>query len=500
MRRGRIFILVISILLSLLYCPPVDIWYDDKIIFHYAGLLIAKGGIPYLDLFDHKPPLVYFFNYAGLMLGSWGLWLIDTILVAGAAFLLYERSCEKRLPYPYILPLFFNLLIRNYLVCEGIGMTRAYTAIFLLLAFCILIGRSRRTFFWLGLLTAATFLMQQDQLLPLLPLLAYAFASGRPPTRETLKRLTESAVGFLVITVPILLYIGIHHALTPFWRDAFLFNFSWYADKVPFSKQYRAIHAALTATDNGMPLLICVSLAFTALFRQTTKEKTLILAALLATAFAFGPQLFSARLALKTSSFYYYFLSLSAVLPILTFTVWTSAGEPFLSSRISQAFFGFLLCAPLLYNAAQHATHLTPHSENIVTATPEFQFLRSQSLSDYQLYELGDNNWIYTYDTFHILAPSPWIYHHFWSWYPHWDADHHILASIGQDLLAHHTRYVLDFSESATFADPTAYAWWKSFLEKHYQPVKMHGTPGVTLWQIKPAAIDIPLSAGPPAW
>ena len=45
-----------------------------------------------------------------------------------------------------------------------------------------------------------------------------------------------------------------------------------------------------------------------------------ILAALLATAFAFGPQLFSARLALKTSSFYYYFLSLSAVLPILTFT------------------------------------------------------------------------------------------------------------------------------------------------------------------------------------
>ena len=496
---GAILMLLVSLLLSLLYCPPVDIWYDDKVIFHYAGLLIARGGIPYLDFFDHKPPLIYFLNYAGLILGPWGLWLIDTLLVTGATLLFYERCRKKQFTYPIILPLFFNLLIRNYLVCQGIGMTRAYTAIFLLIAFCILLKKSRYTFFWLGLLTAATFLMQQDQLLPLLPLLAYAFAADRPTTRLFLERLINAAAGFLTISIPILLYFGIHHALTAFWRDAFLFNFSWYADKGPFSEQFRAVHAALKATDTGMPLLVCLSLAITALFLHTTKEKKLLLAALLATALAFGPQLFSARLALLGASFYYYFLPLSAVLPILIFTVWASAGDPFLRGKISQLFFGFLLCAPLLYNAAQHATHLTRHNERSVTATPEFQFLRRQPPSDYQFYVFGNNNWAYAYDTFRILAPSPWIYHHFWTWYPRWDADHHILASIGHDLLAHHTRYVLDFSEPATFADPSAYSWWKTFLQQYYQPVEMPGTPGVTLWQIRPAAINTPLSADPPA-
>jgi hypothetical protein len=497
-KTGPLLLLLASLLLSLLYCPPVDIWYDDKAIFRYAGLLIAKGKVPYLDLFDHKPPLIYFLNYAGLCLGSWGLWIIDTLLVAGATLLFYKRCREKALPYPYLLPLFFNLLIRNYLVCEGIGMTRAYTAIFLLIAFCVLLGRSRYTFFWLGLLTTAIFLMQQDQILPLLPFLIYAFTVRDSATRPLPGKILQAAAGFLTIAAPILLYFGVHHALTAFWHDAFLFNFSWYADKRPYSETFKAVHVALKATDNGLPLLLCSTLAVTALL-QRTKEKKLLIAALLATALAFGPQLFSARLALMGPSFYYYFLSLCAVLPIMTFTVWTSAGDPFLRSRTSQAFFGFLLCAPLLYNSTQHATHLTWHTDEIVTVTPEYRFLSSQPLSDYQLYVMANNNMVYAYDQFRILAPTPWIYHHFWNWYARWDADHRILQTIGHDLLTHNTRYILDYSEPATFADPSAYTWWRAFLQQHYQPVPLPGSRRLVLWQLKPDAINIPQSADPPA-
>ena len=491
--------LLASLLLSLLYCPPVDLWYDDKVIFRYAGLLIAKGGVPYLDLFDHKPPLIYFLNYAGLCLGSWGLWIIDTLLVAGVTLLFYKRCREKDLSYPWLLPLFFNLLLRNYLVCQGIGMTREYTAIFLLFAFCVLVGRSRYAFYWLGLLTAAIFLMQQDQLLPLLPFLAYAFIVKDPAPRPLPGRILQAAGGFLTIAAPILLYFGVHHALTVFWHDAFQFNFTWYADKHPFSEEFSAVHSALKATDTGLPLLVSSTLAVTALLLHT-KEKKLLATALLATALAFGPQLFSARLALKGPDFYYYFLSLCAVLPILIFAIWTSAVDPFLRSRISQAFFGFLLCMPLLYNAVQHGTHLSWHNDKLVTATPEYRFLSSQPLSDNQLYVMANNNWIYAYDQFRILAPSRWVYHHFWSWYPRWDTDHRILLSIGHDLLAHRTRYILDFSEPATFADPGAYTTWRTFLQQHYQPVPVPGSRSLILWELKPDAINIPLSADPPAW
>jgi hypothetical protein len=493
MKNSRLLILLASLLLSLLYCPPVDILVDDKVIFRYAGLLMAKGGVPYIDLFDHKPPLIYFLYYAG----PWGLWVIDSILVAFATLLFYERCHEKQLRYPYILPLFFNLLIRNYPVCEGIGMTRAYTAIFLLIAFCILLKRPRHTFFWLGLLAAATFLMQQDQILPILPFAAYAFITPRPTILQFLKNLAQATVGLLVITAPILFYLGYHHALAAFWHDAFLFNFQWYAEKSPLGDQFRAIHAGLKETDLIMPLVIAVTLAATALL-QHAKDKLLIVAALIATALAFLPELFSARMALRGYSFYYYFLPLCSVLPILIFTAWTASEDPFFRNRINQTVFGFLLCAPLCYNAVQHATHLEKNG-HIVSNTAEFQFLRRQHLSDYELYSFGNSNWAYAYDDFRILSPSPWIYHQFWAWYPGWDADHRILASIGNDLLAHHTRYVLDFSEGMTFCDPSAYAWWRTFLQQHYQPVEIPHNPGVRLWQIKQAGVNTRLSAGPPA-
>jgi hypothetical protein len=505
-RSGRLFILLASLLLSLLYCPPVEGLSDDQAVFQYAGLLIAKGRTPYLDLFDHKPPLIYFLDYLALSMGSWGPWIINTLLVAGATLFFYERCREKKLPYPFILPLLFNLLIRNYLLTVIVGATRACTTIFLLIAFCVLLGRSRYKFFWLGLLAAATFLMQQEQLLPLLPFLAYAFIDDLPTPRIFFARLTRAAAGFLVILGPIILYFAIHHALAAFWRDAFLFNFEWYGDRRSLGEQFRATHGALIDTELGPILLICTTLAVTALLLRT-KQYRLVLAALLATGLAFFPIMFSGRIVVLPRGSYSYFTPFSAVLPILAFTAWTATDHPFLRSRISQAVFGFLLCASMLYNAIQHATHLSLDNDRPITSTPEYQFLRSHRPGDYQLYVFGEIHWINVYDYFGILAPSPWIYHHFWAWYPRWDSDHRILMSIGRDLLSHHTEYVVDFSSPAGFLDPGAYVWWTTFLQQHYQRVPLPaqtvpptGYPASTLWRLRPDAINIPLSADPPGW
>jgi len=75
-----LLLLAASVLLTLLYCPPFDIPRDDKEVFRYAGWVLFRGGVPYRDIFDHRPPLIFFLNVAGLCLGNWGLWLIDLIL------------------------------------------------------------------------------------------------------------------------------------------------------------------------------------------------------------------------------------------------------------------------------------------------------------------------------------------------------------------------------------------------------------------------------------
>jgi hypothetical protein len=131
------FLLAAGLLLTLLYCPPVDIPLDDKEVFRYGGWDISRGGIPYRDFFDHKPPLIYFLYF--LAHGSWGLWLIDLALVLSATAVFFQTCVKHKLPFPWLLPLLFNLMLRDFLICGGIGMTREYSTIFQLIFFCVLI-------------------------------------------------------------------------------------------------------------------------------------------------------------------------------------------------------------------------------------------------------------------------------------------------------------------------------------------------------------------------
>lgn len=475
-------LLAAGLLLSLLYIPPVDLFYDDKAIFRYIGRVIVHGGVPYRDVFDHKPPLIYFFNIAG----PWGLWFVDTALVLLATGLFYRLCRRYKLSLPWLLPLLFNLLIRNYLVCMGIGMTRAYTAIFLLLFFCVLMSRSAYRYFWMGLLTAATFFMQQDQVLPLLPFIIYA-AAGAFYARNG-RDLLIAAAGFATLCLPILFFFALHHALDFFWEDAFRFNFSWYTGRVPLPEHFRSIRAALETTGTLMPFILSVTLGVAALLlaRKSTlgdaalllpqKNKPLVLTALLTVCLSFIADYLSGH------SFHYYLLPLSASLPILVFTVYNGSNAPFLQDRNNRLLYGFLLCCLPLYNAVQHAAHLSTNNADLVTKTPEFRWLSRQPLERYDLYIFGNSNWAYAYDQLQTLSPSVWIYHYFWEWYPRWDADHRLLDSIQDRLLEHRTRYIVDYSDELHFQDPSARSEWNAFLEKYYRPISLPDATGQHLW------------------
>jgi hypothetical protein len=500
-----VFIVSVSFLFSLIYCPPVDVFFDDKEIFSYIGRLIAKGGLPYRDVFDHKPPLIFFFN----CFGPWGLWLIDTALVMLATGLFF-RLCQKyRLACPWMLPLLFNLLLRNYLVCVSIGMTRAYTAIFLLLFFCLLLNGSKYRYFWMGLLTAATFFMQQDQILTLLPFLFYAFirspihplihrpsptslsptglsptgpshsprnaASGLPP--GVTRNLLLAAAGFLTLSAPLIIYFGANQTLGYFWQDAFRFNFSWYTEKLPFMVHFRAVKAGLEASGCMVTFLLAVAAGLAALLLGTTNQRLLTIA-LLGVLFSFTSEYLSGKL-VAGQAFYYYFLPLSATLPILVFTVWTGAREEFLLGKKSQGFYGLLLCCLPFYNVALHATHLSTHNKDLVKFSPELVWLRQQQLKDYELYSFGNDTWIYAYNELDVLSPSRWIYQHFWEIYPRWDAGCRQMESIKSDLLRHRTKYIISDLRTFGWKDPSARTRWLAFLQQHYQPL----TP--VLWKLK---------------
>lgn len=83
-----IVLLLVGVVLMLTVSPLVRIVPGrDSGVFLYAASVILDGGLPYRDVWDHKPPGIYYLNALGLALGwrtLWGVWAIQTLFVSAA--------------------------------------------------------------------------------------------------------------------------------------------------------------------------------------------------------------------------------------------------------------------------------------------------------------------------------------------------------------------------------------------------------------------------------
>src|SRR5438132_10404929 len=64
---------------------------EDTGVFFYAAQRLLEGGAPYRDIWDHKPPGVYFVDAVGLALGGRvGVWVIQLAFLAAAVLAGYR--------------------------------------------------------------------------------------------------------------------------------------------------------------------------------------------------------------------------------------------------------------------------------------------------------------------------------------------------------------------------------------------------------------------------
>ena len=479
------FILGISFWLSFSFSPPYDLVRDDCEVFSYAGMAILKGQVPYRDFFDHKPPGIFFINAAGSLLGGlWGLWAINTVLVLLATWMLYRACLQNRLPFPWLLPLLFNLMIRDNLISTGAHMTREFTTIFFLLFFCIFIGKSRFRGTLLGLLTGLIFFTQQEQALATAPFLLYAVLVGR--SRPFYGRIAPIALGFGLVLIPILLYFAWNRSLGYLWEDGFRFNMVWYtAEPKSLGDHFRSIKRCLDAGNYEMPFMIALVLGVSSFFLRH-KKKGLLLAALGAFFLSLAPELMGNRFEGRANPIDspLYFLPLAGSVCALLFVVFAFSDETILGNKRVQLPFALLLLCSLTYTSLQHSTHLVRRSDDAYINSPTLNYLRQHRPCNYDLYVFNDDDYIYAYNEFQILAPSRWIYHHMWDWYYRWDADHAILSTIAGDLLRHRTTYILmDSIRMNQFLNPVNLAYWRNFMQTWYEPLPIPGTR--ILWRRK---------------
>lgn len=69
---------------------------EDTGVFFYAAQRLLDGGAPYRDIWDHKPPGVYFVGAVGLALGrEVGVWLVQVAFLVAAALLGYRALLRE---------------------------------------------------------------------------------------------------------------------------------------------------------------------------------------------------------------------------------------------------------------------------------------------------------------------------------------------------------------------------------------------------------------------
>jgi len=494
---GLYFSLLACLLLSLLYAPPFDLGMSDKEIFRYIGWAMSKGVVPYRDVFDHKPPVIFFIYAAGLLAGGpWGLWLLNTLLALVTTGLLFRRCIRYRVPFPWLLPLLLNLMLRDHLISEGLNMTREYTSWFFVLFFCLLLTRWRYRYMAMGFLGGLIFFTQQDQVLPLVPFIIYVLFTNDSvlPGDKTLlkrripagRRLLHLCAGFTIVVVPIIIFFAIHRSISLFWEDAFLFNFKVYiAQPKSPGDHFRTVKRVLDAGNYELPFMVAACLGVVALIRPG-KRKALIAAAFTAFLLTLCSEFMGGRYKGQTFTvdYTYYFIPVSAGVCVLLFTVFAVEEAATATSLAARLPYILLLCCSVGYTAVQHATHLQRRDQDPVIQSPELNYLRQHRPGNYELYVFQNDDYIAAYNELQILAPSRWLYQHFWHWYVDWDADGAILRSIGDDLLLHHTRFLI-IDPANPIRNPANREWWQSFIQSHYQPVPMPGKQQTLLWQLK---------------
>lgn len=67
----------------------------DSAIFKIIGQGITQGKLPYVDLFDHKGPLIFFADALGLWLipGRWGIFLLQVLFLSVTLSLVFKTCC-----------------------------------------------------------------------------------------------------------------------------------------------------------------------------------------------------------------------------------------------------------------------------------------------------------------------------------------------------------------------------------------------------------------------
>jgi len=226
-----IVVLIVLLPISSLNMPFVR---RDSGVFLYSGWRILNGEVPYRDIWDNKPPVIFYINAAGLAISGgsrWGVWLMELISLSCAAligFKLLKRIFGK-LPALLSTCLWALTLIG---ILSGGNYATEYT---LPIQFACLWfayesekkGAYSWRGYWIGVLCGLAFFTKQNTIgIGIAILLHNLITRLRPASWK--KALVDSfliILGGMTSLVAIVSLLAVQGVIRQFWDAVFVYNF-----------------------------------------------------------------------------------------------------------------------------------------------------------------------------------------------------------------------------------------------------------------------------------
>jgi hypothetical protein len=207
----------------------------DQGVFLYIGKAILSGLVPYRDIWDHKPPLIYFINAFGLWMAQgsrWGVWLIEVLALYLSALISLTMTRGAFGDKPAYLGTAFWMFSLP-LVLRGGNLPEEFGIFFQLSALLLFQKAENQEKIWpyavLGALTAAAFLLKQTLIGIGFSILLYEWLSSmsKRGQRAAFIRVLSMISGGVIVLITVGLYFARHGALWALWDCVFLYNLTY---------------------------------------------------------------------------------------------------------------------------------------------------------------------------------------------------------------------------------------------------------------------------------
>lgn len=236
------------VLLALLPISPINMPmpYTDSGVFLYFGWRIINGDLPYRDMWDHKPPIIYYIDALGLSFtpnSLWGVWIIECVCLLITCILLYTILKRVFGPFPSIYVIVFGIITLSK-VLDGGNISEEYALPLQALVLWLFFRNNDKSFsfrnwIFIGLTGTTALFIKQTTIGLWIAIIIFTIVSECKQKQflRLIKKAASFSVGAILISASIALFFGLQGSLHDLINAAFKYNYIYSIEITDFAQR-----------------------------------------------------------------------------------------------------------------------------------------------------------------------------------------------------------------------------------------------------------------------